>query len=214
MTAQATVADGRAIENVMRPIISIEESKPGARKLARRRVVGVSRRRGSWLVAGVGLPRDNSVRFPDRSGFVAGSFQAFVGDFGPKLLQRPRCRLVRMSFGVVLSPRHLGGSHKWLAFRTLHRAQTPPRQQLRLQKTPLSASPARNRGEHRRITITLTAAVNLLYVIMKSIFSAASRRTNRARISRDAWARRCAKNVLDLYGSFWCQVVSFGQSRP
>ena len=32
-----------------------------------------------------GLPRDHSVRFPDSAGFVASVFQAFVGDFRPKL---------------------------------------------------------------------------------------------------------------------------------
>jgi len=60
----------------------------------------------SWLVGAFRLPRDDGVRFPDRAAFIAGSFQAFVCDLRPKLLQRPRCRLVRMAFGVVRSPRH------------------------------------------------------------------------------------------------------------
>jgi hypothetical protein len=60
----------------------------------------------SWLVGAFRLPRDDGVRFPDRAAFIAGSFQAFVCDLRPKLLQRPRCRLVRMPFGVVRSPRH------------------------------------------------------------------------------------------------------------
>jgi len=38
------------------------------------------------LVAGFRTPRDHSVRFPDSAAFVAGSFQAFVGDFRPELL--------------------------------------------------------------------------------------------------------------------------------
>jgi hypothetical protein len=38
---------------------------------------------------------------------------------------------------------------------------------------------------------------NMEFSRTKSFFSAASRRTNRARTSRDAWARQCAKNVLD-----------------
>jgi hypothetical protein len=53
------------------------------------------------------LPRDHSVRFPDSAAFVAGSFQGFIGDFRPKLSQRPRCRLVRVPFGIIRSPRHL-----------------------------------------------------------------------------------------------------------
>jgi hypothetical protein len=51
-------------------------------------------------------PRDHSVRFPDSAPFVAGSFQAFVGDFRPQLFQRPRGRFVRMPFGVTRSPWH------------------------------------------------------------------------------------------------------------
>ena len=38
---------------------------------------------------------------------LTGSFQAFVDDFRPTLLQHPRRRLVFMSFGVARSPRHL-----------------------------------------------------------------------------------------------------------
>jgi len=53
------------------------------------------------------LPRDHGVCFSDHATFVAGSFEAFVGDFCPKLFQRPRCCFVRMPFGVVRSPRHL-----------------------------------------------------------------------------------------------------------
>jgi hypothetical protein len=53
------------------------------------------------------LSRDHGIRFPNAAAFVAGSFQAFVGNFSPELLQLPRCRLVRMPFGVVRSPRHL-----------------------------------------------------------------------------------------------------------
>jgi hypothetical protein len=53
------------------------------------------------LLTGFGPPRDHSVRFPDSAAFVAGSFQAFVGDFCPELLQLRRCRLVRVPFGVI-----------------------------------------------------------------------------------------------------------------
>ena len=60
----------------------------------------------SWLVGAFRLPRDDGVRFPDRAAFIAGSLQGFVCDLRPKLLQRPRCRLVRMPFGVVRNPRH------------------------------------------------------------------------------------------------------------
>jgi len=53
------------------------------------------------LLTGFGPPRNHSVRFPNSAAFVAGSFQAFVGDFCPELLQLPRCRLVRVPFGVI-----------------------------------------------------------------------------------------------------------------
>ncbi len=70
--------------------------------------VGVTAGEEPWLVRAVFcVPRDHGVRFPDRAAFVASSFEAFVGDFCPKLFQRSRCRLVRMPFGVVRSPRHL-----------------------------------------------------------------------------------------------------------
>ena len=62
---------------------------------------------GPSLRAGFRLTRDHSVRFPDRAPFVTGSLQAFVGDFRPKLFQRPRRGLVRVPFGVIRSPRHL-----------------------------------------------------------------------------------------------------------
>jgi hypothetical protein len=53
------------------------------------------------------LPRDHSVGFPDSTAFVARSFQGFIGDFRPKLFQRPRRRLVRVPFGIIRSPWHL-----------------------------------------------------------------------------------------------------------
>jgi hypothetical protein len=58
-------------------------------------------------LAGVRLPRDHSVRFPDSAAFVASSFQGFVGDFRPELFQRRRCRLMRVPFGIIRRPRHL-----------------------------------------------------------------------------------------------------------
>lgn len=51
------------------------------------------------------LPCDDGVRFPDRAALVGGSIQAFFRDFRPKLLYRPRCRFVRMPFGVIRGPR-------------------------------------------------------------------------------------------------------------
>jgi hypothetical protein len=68
----------------------------------------------SALIAGLGLPRDYSVRFPNGAAFVAGSLSGVVGDFRPELF--PRCRLVRVPFGIIRSPRHQSGSRKWLAF--------------------------------------------------------------------------------------------------
>src|SRR5580704_11183066 len=59
------------------------------------------------LAAGVRLPRDYGIGFADRTTFIAGTFQGFVGDLGPQLLKRRRCRLVRVPFGFVRSPRHL-----------------------------------------------------------------------------------------------------------
>jgi hypothetical protein len=43
----------------------------------------------SGLVAGFYLPRDYRIRLPYGPAFVAGSIQAFIGDFRPKLFQRP-----------------------------------------------------------------------------------------------------------------------------
>ena len=59
------------------------------------------------LAAGIGLPRHHGIGFADRTGFIAGSFQGFIGDLGPQTLQRRRCRLVRVPFGFIRSPRHL-----------------------------------------------------------------------------------------------------------
>lgn len=50
-----------------------------------RKVAGVTADEESWLLAGCCLPRDHGVRFPDRAAFIAGSLQAFIGDFRPKL---------------------------------------------------------------------------------------------------------------------------------
>lgn len=74
------------------------------------------------LVAGFRLSPDHSVRFPDSAAFVAGSFQAFVGDFRPEFFELPRGRLVCVPFGVIRSPRHWSGSRNWLAFWTVNRA--------------------------------------------------------------------------------------------
>jgi len=52
----------------------------------------------------VSLPRDDCVRLPDCLAFVAGSFQAFVCYFCPKLFQHPAGCFVRMFFGVIRSP--------------------------------------------------------------------------------------------------------------
>ena len=49
------------------------------------KVAGVTADEESWLLAGCCLPGDHGVRFPDRAAFIAGSLQAFIGDFRPKL---------------------------------------------------------------------------------------------------------------------------------
>ena len=74
----------------------------------------VNRRRGrarqtakfSTLIPGRRPPRDHGVGFPDGAAFVAGSFQGFVGDFRPEFFERPRCRLVRVPFGIIRCPWH------------------------------------------------------------------------------------------------------------
>jgi hypothetical protein len=49
------------------------------------------------VLAAFRLSRDHGVRFADGAGFVAGVFQAFVGDFRPKLFEFLRCGLVRLA---------------------------------------------------------------------------------------------------------------------
>jgi hypothetical protein len=39
----------------------------------------------SASLASFRLPRDYDIRLPDSAAFIAGAFQAFVGDFRPKL---------------------------------------------------------------------------------------------------------------------------------
>jgi len=84
-----------------------------------------SNRRITFGQLAVCLPCDDGIRFPDRAAFVAGSLQAFVGDFRPNLFQRPRCRLVRMPFGVIRSPRHLSRLLQSAGIRPAHGTQTP-----------------------------------------------------------------------------------------
>ena len=83
------------MENVMMPIARSKDQSGRVEAHYKREGGGSERRRGTWLVAGFCLPRDHGFRFPDRATFVAGSFQAFVGEFRPKLLQLPRCRFRR-----------------------------------------------------------------------------------------------------------------------
>src|SRR6516162_11962494 len=72
------------MENVMMPIARSKDQSGRVEAHYKREGGGGDRRRGTWLVAGFCLPRDHGVRFPDRAAFATGSFQAFVGDFGPK----------------------------------------------------------------------------------------------------------------------------------
>jgi hypothetical protein len=62
-------------------------------------------------LASFGLSPNHSVRFPDSASFVASVFQAFIGDFRPKLLQFRCRRLVGVFFGIIGRPRHLSVSH-------------------------------------------------------------------------------------------------------
>ena len=66
---------------------------------------------GLTTEAGLLLPCYHRVRFPDSAAFVAGSLQTFVGDFRPEHFQSPGCRLVRVPFSVVGSPRHCSVFH-------------------------------------------------------------------------------------------------------
>ena len=59
-----------------------------------------------WL-AGFCLPGDHSICFPDGAAFIAGSFQTFIGDFRPELLQLCGCRFVGVPFSIIRSPWHL-----------------------------------------------------------------------------------------------------------
>lgn len=56
----------------------------------------------------VRLSRNDSVRLPDRAAFVAGPIQGFIGDLCPEL---PRCRFMRVPFGVTCYPWHFIGSY-------------------------------------------------------------------------------------------------------
>lgn len=107
------------------------ESAPAGRRSS---ASAWSRPRWWWKFGGAGVCLGATVRarghharwlYRADSG-LTGSFRAFVGDFRPKLLQRPRCRLVLMSFGVVRSPGILIRLPR-LQFRLVHRGRTPPR---------------------------------------------------------------------------------------
>jgi len=54
-----------------------------------------------------GLSADHCVRFPDGTTLVGRSFQSFIGNFRPQLLQWWRCRLVRVPFSVIRIPWHV-----------------------------------------------------------------------------------------------------------
>jgi len=63
------------------------------------------------------LSGDHRVCFPDSAALIARSFQAFIGNFRPELLQLCGCRFVGVPFSIIRSPWHLGGSLNWLASR-------------------------------------------------------------------------------------------------
>jgi hypothetical protein len=61
----------------------------------------------SAALTGFCLSADHSVRFPDGTALVGRSFQGFIGNVRPQLLQCRRCRLMRVPFSVVRCPRHM-----------------------------------------------------------------------------------------------------------
>jgi hypothetical protein len=61
-------------------------------------------------LAGCCLSSNHSVRLPDGATLIAVPFQAFIGDLRPELFQLRRCRLVSVTFRIISSPGHLGGS--------------------------------------------------------------------------------------------------------
>jgi hypothetical protein len=64
------------------------------------------RRNFMALAVAFRLPRDHGVHSSDSPAFITGSFQAFVGDLRPRSFSAQVCRLVRMPFGIIRSPRH------------------------------------------------------------------------------------------------------------
>jgi hypothetical protein len=61
-------------------------------------------------LAGLCPSSNHSVRFPDGATLVAGSFQAFIGNFRPELFQLRRRRLAGVPFCIIRGPGHLRGS--------------------------------------------------------------------------------------------------------
>jgi hypothetical protein len=66
-----------------------------------------------WSLAGFCLSADHSVRFPNSTTLIAGSFQAFISNFRPELFQLRRVRFVRVSFSIIRSPRHWKVLAQW-----------------------------------------------------------------------------------------------------
>lgn len=69
-------------------------------------------------LTGLCLSADHSVRFPDGTALVGRSFQGFIGNFRPQLLQCRRCRLMRVPFSIVRSPRHIKSLIRAFDFRS------------------------------------------------------------------------------------------------
>jgi len=61
-------------------------------------------------LAGSCLSSNHSVRLPDGATLIAVPFQAFIGHLRPELFQLRGYRLVSVTFRIVSSPGHLGGS--------------------------------------------------------------------------------------------------------
>jgi len=59
------------------------------------------------LLAGFCLSAHYSIRFPNGATLIAGSFQAFIGNFRPELFQLRRVRFTRVPISIIRSPRHL-----------------------------------------------------------------------------------------------------------
>jgi hypothetical protein len=100
LAARSVRRQRRCSEQLVKPATA------GKRFIVRRFLWGADRHR----LAGSCLSRNHSVGLPDGATLITVPFQAFIGHFRPELFQLRRCRLVSVTFRIISSPGHLGGS--------------------------------------------------------------------------------------------------------